>query len=249
MTMRCRVFSYESADGPSNMARDEAMLDAVAEDPSCALLRTYGWSEPTLSLGYFQPVALADGEPRWRGQPLVRRPTGGGAIWHHHELTYALVLPAAHPLARPSSALYQGVHAALARLLQAHGIDVQRRGPDAPPQSAGRPFLCFADRDPEDLVVHGIKLVGSAQRRRSGAVLQHGSMLLQSSPRTPELAGLGDVSRAALDPSYWSELVTGALPEALGIVASREEFPTILQSRARDLERQVYRNLAWNRRR
>jgi lipoate-protein ligase A len=269
MTMRCRVFAYESADGPSNMARDEAMLDAVAADPSCALLRTYGWSEPTLSLGYFQPVALAEAEPRWRGQPLVRRPTGGGAIWHHHELTYALVLPAAHPLARPSSALYHRVHATLARLLQAHGVDVRRRGPDPLPLPLGegarragegqratersglrqRPFLCFADRDPEDLVFHGIKLVGSAQRRRSGATLQHGSMLLKSSPLTPELAGLRDVSGAEPDPAYWSELVAGALPEALGMVASGEEFPTILHDRARDLEREIYRNLAWNRRR
>ena len=60
MLMRCRVLAYECADGPSNMARDEAMLTAVAEDPSFAMLRTYGWSEPTLSLGYFQPIALAE---------------------------------------------------------------------------------------------------------------------------------------------------------------------------------------------
>jgi lipoate-protein ligase A len=249
MTMRCRVFAYECADGPSNMARDEAMLDAVAEDPSFALLRTYGWSEPTLSLGYFQPVALAEADPRWHGQPLVRRPTGGGAIWHHHELTYALVLPAARPLARPSTALYQGVHTALARLLQAAGVDARRRGPDGSPGIAQRPFLCFADRDPEDLVVHGFKLVGSAQRRRAAAILQHGSMLLRSSPWTPELAGLGDLSAASPAPSYWSELVAAGLPEALGMVPAREAFPGTLLSRARDLEEEVYRNLAWNRRR
>src|SRR3954469_7742966 len=115
--MRCRIFPYETGDGPRNMARDEALLDAVAEDPSCALLRTYGWAEPTLSLGYFQRHADAEADPRWRGVPIVRRPTGGGAIWHHHELTYALILPAAHPLARPNVALYHAVHSAVAGLL------------------------------------------------------------------------------------------------------------------------------------
>jgi lipoate-protein ligase A len=247
--MRCRVFPYESADGPSNMAHDEAMLEAVAEDSSFALLRTYGWSEPTLSLGYFQPVALAEAEPRWRGQPHVRRPTGGGAIWHHHEMTYALVVPAAHPLARPSSALYHGVHSALARLLQARGVDARRRGPAAAPRLTERPFLCFADHDPEDLVVHGIKIVGSAQRRRSGAILQHGSMLLRSSSRTPELAGLSDLSGALSDRSYWAEIVAAELPGALGMVPTHQDFPATLRGRARDLEREVYRNLAWNRRR
>src|SRR5262249_44701761 len=119
--MLCRVLPHLSSGGPENMALDEAMLDAVAEEPSRAFVRTYGWREPTLSLGYFQAIAAAESDPRWQGVPVVRRPTGGGAIWHHHELTYALVVSTRHPLARPSSALYHGVHAVIARLLQAHG--------------------------------------------------------------------------------------------------------------------------------
>ena len=175
------------------MALDEALLDTVAEDPSFALLRTYGWTEPTLSLGYFQPIAQAEADPRWHGVPVVRRPTGGGAIWHHHELTYALVVPAAHPLARPAAALYHAVHSALAALLRRHGVDTAPRGAAPPSPSAPRPFLCFADRDPEDLVCQGAKIVGSAQRRRSGAILQHGSMLLRHSSFTPEFPGVGDL--------------------------------------------------------
>jgi lipoate-protein ligase A len=249
MSLRCQIFPYTAADGPTNMARDEAMLDAVAEDPTLALLRTYGWSEPTLSLGYFQPVALAECDPRWHGRPLVRRATGGGAIWHHHELTYALVVPASHRWARPSTALYHGVHTALARLIQAQGIDVRRRGPLSSRAPAPRPFLCFADRDPEDLVVHAAKIVGSAQRRRSGAILQHGSMLLQCSPLTPEFAGLCDLVDARSDPTFWAGLVAGVLPEALGLVPSFQEFGPGFRRRVLNLEREVYRNLAWNRRR
>ena len=247
--MRCRIFAYQSADGPANMALDEALLDTVAEDPSFALLRTYGWTEPTLSLGYFQPIAQADADPRWHGVPVVRRPTGGGAIWHHHELTYALVVPAAHPLARPAAALYHAVHSALAALLRRHGVDTAARGAAPPSLSAARPFLCFADRDPEDLVCQGAKIVGSAQRRRSGAILQHGSMLLRHSSFTPEFPGLGDLAPGSTDARYWSELVGAELCGALGLVPAIEEIPALLRQRGFHREREVYRNHAWNRRR
>ena len=114
----CHVLPHEAADGPTNMARDEALLDAVAADPAAALLRTYEWSEPTLSLGYFQHSADLEADPRWRGAPVVRRATGGGALWHDREVTYAVIVPAHHPLARPSSALYAATHDAIAARLR-----------------------------------------------------------------------------------------------------------------------------------
>jgi lipoate-protein ligase A len=247
--MRCRIFPYESADGPANMGLDQALLDAVAEDPRFAVLRTYGWTVPTLSLGYFQPIALAEAEPRWHGVPVVRRPTGGGAIWHHHELTYALVVPATLPVARPAAALYHAVHSALAALLRRHGVDAAPRGPVTPSSSSRQPFLCFADNDPEDLICRHAKLVGSAQRRRSGGILQHGSMLLMRSPLTPEFPGVGDLSAASSDPRSWSEAVGADLCGALGLVPAIEDLPPVLRRRGLDREREVYRNHAWNRRR
>ncbi|WP_337174990.1 hypothetical protein [Paludisphaera sp.] len=125
--MLCRVLPYRVAPGPTNMAIDEAMLGRVARDPSAAWLRTYGWSEPTLSLGYFQPWAETDREPRWRSAAKVRRATGGGAIWHEHELTFAIVIPSSHPLARPNTALYRAVHRATAELLATAGAPARRR--------------------------------------------------------------------------------------------------------------------------
>jgi lipoate-protein ligase A len=245
--MRCRVFPYEVKDGPSNMALDEALLEAGAEDPSCALLRTYGWALPTLSLGFFQPIAAVEADPRWRSVPIVRRPTGGGAIVHHHELTYALVMPAVHPLARPATALYHGVHAALASMLQAHGVVAVRRGPVASSPGAERPLLCFTDRDPEDLVCQTHKIVGSAQRRRRGAVLQHGSILLERSPLTPELPGLVDLAATVSDPRFWSEIVDDGLPHALGLDSVVEAIPEPLRNRAEAIEGSIYGNPAWNR--
>src|SRR5947199_7308592 len=85
------LFPCQSGDGPAHMAADEALLGHAAAGR--AALRFYTWSEPTLSLGYFQRAAERLADDRLAGLPYVRRPTGGGAIVHHHELTYALALP------------------------------------------------------------------------------------------------------------------------------------------------------------
>ena len=199
-----RVLPYSMADGPANMALDEAMLEASARDGS-ASLRFYGWTEPTLSLGYFQRIAEVRADPRWRGRPIVRRPTGGGAIWHDHELTYAIAVPPDTPHVRPNTALYRAVHGAIAEVLASRGLPARRRGEPAPgvANGPGRPILCFTGADPEDIVGMGHKWVGSAQRRRGGAVLQHGSILLARSPVVPELIGLCDVADVPRSPEDW----------------------------------------------
>jgi lipoate-protein ligase A len=247
MATTCWVLPHETADGPANMALDAALLDAVAEDPSAAWLRTYGWTAPTLSLGYFQRWADAQADPRWRDAPIVRRPTGGGAIWHDRELTYALVVPGDHPLARPSTALYRAVHEAIARLLRAQGLAADRRGDAVAPESANRPFLCFTDRDPEDIVAGGTKVVGSAQRRRSGAVLQHGSLLVARSPTTPELLGAGDLAPVTPNVMDWAHLMGEQIPEALALLARPRDVPDAVRERSRTLERTVYRDPRWTR--
>jgi lipoate-protein ligase A len=248
----CHVFPHTDADGPANMARDEAMLDLAIDEPAAVAFRTYGWSEPTLSLGYFQSVAEVENDPRWRSVPLVRRATGGGAIWHDRELTYALVIPAGHTLARSGRELYHAVHAAIAGRLLAHGVEAHRRGDGdggEPLAQEPRPFLCFADQDPEDLVVGRMKVVGSAQRRRSGAILQHGSLLLERSPRTPELLGVGDLARVPTGVPFWSEILATAIPEALELRPEARAWPEKVLSGSADLDKSVYRSLDWTRRR
>lgn len=247
----CRVLPHEKADGPANMALDEALLDAAAESPGLAFFRTYEWTEPTLSLGYFQSISQAESDPRWGDVPIVRRPTGGGAIWHHHEVTYALVLPISHPSARRGGTLYHEVHAAIAQTFLAQGIPVTRRGDVAASdaEAHARPFLCFQDRDTEDLVLTGSKVVGSAQRRRTGAVLQHGSILLARSPTTPELPGAGDLAGLPTEVSDWSIRLRQTLPLALGLQPEPDSVSAADREHARILEAQVYRTSSWNRRR
>ncbi|SIN85179.1 lipoate-protein ligase A [Singulisphaera sp. GP187] len=231
------------------MALDEALLNAAAESPELAFFRTYEWTAPTLSLGYFQSIRQAEADPRWSGVAIVRRPTGGGAIWHHHEVTYALVLPVSHPSAQRGGTLYHEVHAAIAQTFLTQGIALMRRGEAAAPEERTRPFLCFQDRDAEDLVLTGSKVVGSAQRRRAGAVLQHGSILLAHSPTTPELPGAGDLADASTEKKGWSDRLRDRLPTALGLQPESHAVRAVDRQHARELEEQVYRTAAWNRRR
>src|SRR4051812_15493101 len=88
----CELFPLLTADGSTQMAADEVLLDHAAASGRPAL-RFYTWDPPTLTLGYFQPSAGRHADPRLAPLPYVRRATGGGAIVHHHELTYALALP------------------------------------------------------------------------------------------------------------------------------------------------------------
>lgn len=249
MTLACKLLAHDAADGPRNMALDEALLDAAAANPGLAFFRTYEWTEPTLSLGYFQSIGEGEADPRFHGVPVVRRSTGGGAIWHHHEVTYALVLPVDHPAARRGGPLYHEVHAAIARVFQGLGARVERRGGSTSVGTAPRPFLCFTDRDPEDLVLDGSKVVGSAQRRRGSAVLQHGSVLLRRSPRVPELPGAGDLAPLPTELAPWAEALRREVPQALGLHPEPAGIPLAESRRADVLERTVYRNPAWTRRR
>ena len=172
------------------MDADAALLDRVAAAGETAYVRIYRWAEPTVTLGYFQsfdetlPAHL-------KPCPRVRRLTGGGAILHHHEITYSCILPSAHPISRSPVDLYKIVHNAIIELLAKCGAEAQLRGEQ---NSDGvEPWLCFLRKDPRDVVVKDHKVIGSAQRRRRGNILQHGSVLLRTSPLTPNISGLEDL--------------------------------------------------------
>ena len=177
--------------GAWQMAVDQWMLEQVVAGGR-PMLRWYRWSEPTVSLGHFQASLPPEVAERFQGLAVVRRLSGGGAILHHHELTYAVALPAGHPWADEPRQLYDRVHAAIVDVLQRHELPVTPRGEAQP--GLGGAFLCFSRGDSFDLVWQGHKVLGSAQRRRKGAVLQHGSLLLTRSPHAPEFPGLTDLA-------------------------------------------------------
>ena len=180
----------EPQSGAWNMAVDEVLLEtAIARD--IATLRFYRWREPTASLGYFQREADFLAESRFANLSAVRRLSGGGTLIHDRELTYSLTLPASQRLVERPMELYDIVHAAFIAVLERRGIAVRQRGSSVPRKD--EPLLCFSREDEHDLVLLGHKVLGSAQRRRRGAILQHGGLVLVASPVTPELPGIGDL--------------------------------------------------------
>ena len=174
------------------MAVDEALLESAASNQSW--LRFYGWSEPTLSLGYFQHHADRAAHVASRDCPLVRRQSGGGAIVHDREVTYSLALPRSHPLADDAMQLYRAVHDGVIAVLEAHGVSGRQCAETADLAPATEPFLCFERRSPGDVLVGESKVCGSAQHRKGGAILQHGSLLVGRSACTSELPGLEELA-------------------------------------------------------
>ena len=208
--MEFRWLWDEPADGAWNMALDEALLES-AGDEGVATLRFYRWSEPTVSLGYFQRAADRAAHAASRDCPLVRRASGGGAILHDAELTYSLAIPTADRWSAAARELHAAIHSALRDALKSFGVATHIFGCSNSESSvstceatiaenhrrADAPFLCFQRRAPGDLLLSEAKIAGSGRRRHRAAVLQHGSVLLARSRLATGVARLGGVDRPA----------------------------------------------------
>lgn len=173
---RWRLLLAAPRSGAENMARDSA-LQARAARTGETVFSIYSWTRPTLSFGRHQPAAgLYDVEKiRSANVDVVRRPTGGRAILHDHEVTYSVTAPVkdAAPLRETYSRINRILLDGLARL----GVDAELASPgDRARTPSARP--CFETPGEGELVVRGSKLVGSAQWRDEGALLQHGSILV-----------------------------------------------------------------------
>jgi lipoyl(octanoyl) transferase len=243
-SLNCRLLPYAVAAGPFNMAADETLLDSATLGH--ASLRFYGWSEPTLSLGYFQPHTVRERDPRLASLPFVRRPTGGDAIVHHFELTYALALPAGSPWHGGEPWLIR-MHRITLTALGSQGVAASlHEGSVMPPAPD---VLCFNEPTRSDVMLAGSKIVGSAQRRRKGALLQHGSILLATSPFAPQLPGIREASGQSVD--------RGSLERAILDGLSRKERWTIIpgdwtdgeKTRIEELMQTRYTQEGWNRKR
>lgn len=215
------------ADGATNMARDEVAMELARRTGSWTL-RVYGWSRPTVSFGRHQK-ALAGYAPEAldaAGVDVVRRPTGGRAILHDHEVTYCVTAP--HQAGALSlGASYEAINDLLLDTLARLGVTAERAG------AAGRvvpPGLapCFDVPTPGELVLGGRKLVGSAQWRDETAFLQHGSILIEDDQ--PALASLARVPVPAPPPA-------ATLRAALRRVPSLEEVAESLRTAVRALHR------------
>jgi lipoate-protein ligase A len=177
-----RLLKDGPADGAFNMAVDEALLSAVADERVLPTLRFYAWLPPCLSVGYSQRVMRSvDLEAcHAMGYDVVRRPTGGRAVLHIDELTYSVILPQDDPRVSggvvPSyRRLSEGLLVGLRRL----GVNAVQAQPVGRSTGEDRTAACFDSPSHFEMMVEGKKLVGSAQVRRRGVVLQHGALPLK----------------------------------------------------------------------
>jgi lipoate-protein ligase A len=238
----CRLLPTENASGYANMARDETLLRSALERGE-ASLRFYTWSEPTLSLGYFQSHAERQNNPLLTDVAWVRRPTGGDAILHHHEITYALALPAGSPWHNSESWICRMHHAIAAALAT---LGVASRLVVCGEEDRTGPLLCFRHQTPGDVLISGNKIVGSAQRRPHGAMMQHGSVLLQRSPFAPALPGIHELTGRDIVPGELTGAIVTELRRATGWQIESAEWTGDEKKTASRLEQEKYATAEWN---
>jgi lipoate-protein ligase A len=243
MTPTIRLLPPSAADGATNMAADEALLETAAERGAAAL-RFYTWTEPTLSLGYFQLAAAREESAGLASLAWVRRSSGGAAIVHHHELTYALALPAGPPWQTSESWICR-FHHAVQGVLADHGVRAQ--AVVCGEEVKLGPVLCFLHQTPADLAVGGSKVTGSAQRKMRGALLQHGSILLNRSEFAPRLPGINDAAGREL---FTPESLAGLLAQRLAADTGWKVVPDVWteheRARTAAIRAEKYANAAWN---
>jgi lipoate-protein ligase A len=261
----CRLLVEDPAEGAWNMAVDEALLERAAED-GVPTLRIYRWQRPTLSLGYFQEHAQRHSHRESLDADVVRRLSGGGAILHDQEITYSLVLPSTHPLAADRQLLYNTVHQAIVEWLAEFAAMKESSWRlvlnEGRQQSVRReqPFLCFERRSPGDVLLvddatnsveHKVehKIVGSAQRRRRGSVLQHGSILWSTSSFAQEIWGFANLTGESVSLAEAVKSFSSGVLTSLGLTGENSQLAgkTLAASQRSCAER--YNLPAWTERR
>ena len=218
--MRWLFFLTPPADGAYNMALDEALMARAARTGD-AVFRVYGWSSPTLSLGRNQRArdCYDTAAANDMGIEFVRRPTGGRALLHHREVTYSATLPVQS--ADEARSAYDFINNVLLAGLGRLGVSAGRPATSTALPPGLRP--CFDVPAEHEIAVDGRKLVGSAQWRRGGALLQHGSILVHDDQAL--------ISRLVIEPFADATPTAATLADALGFEPSSEQVALpILQS-------------------
>lgn len=256
--------------GPENMAIDEAIMRAHGRGEVPPTLRFYGWEPAAVSIGYFQSMEKEIDLDRVRagGWGYVRRPTGGRMIFHHIELTYSVTI---REELFPGGVIetYKELSQGLLQGFQLLGANPELSGGERDPRRAdpgGSHTACFDAPGAYELTVQGRKVSGSAQTRKDGVILQHGSIMLDmDADLLFSLLKLPDELRGRLKERFMRKAVS--LKEALGRLVSYEEAagafargferglgltltPGVLTAAeladAAELEREKYGNDVWN---
>ncbi|MBX3050894.1 MAG: lipoate--protein ligase family protein [Caldilineaceae bacterium] len=239
------ILEDEPRSGPANMAVDESLAEAVAAGDSLPTLRFYRWQPAAVSLGRHQSVADVDAARiAQRGYELVRRTTGGRAILHTDELTYSVTAPLSDPrMAGGVMDAYLLMSNGLLAGLEGVGLAAQKAAGDV---RAGQDVsaACFEVPSAYEITAGGRKLMGSAQSRRKGYVLQHGSLpLVGDITRLVDVLALPAAEAAALRAHLAQRACT--LAQALQVADDSPllDFHTVANCMATGLAQML--NVAW----
>lgn len=210
-----RLFIDSPSDGARNMALDHALFESVQSGAPPAL-RLYRWDPPCLSLGRNQSARYDREQVRARGATLVRRPTGGLAVFHDRELTYAIAAPVP-VIGRPRQA-YTRISEAIASALRALDVPAEVTQTRSRARAVHSFEPCFASPAAGEVVAGGEKLVGSAQRCERQTILQHGSLLLDGdqsilSELAPMIETVSPRARALATASVSLRTFLGQVPD------------------------------------
>ncbi len=240
--MQARLIVDGKCSGSWNMATDQAILENATAN-EVATFRLYQWAPATVSLGYFQKISTRATHEASAQSPIVRRATGGGAIVHDRELTYSLCVPGNSNWSKDNQALYRLVHRALIACLS----DWSRKC-ELMPETIKRkdePFLCFLRRAEGDVILDGHKICGSAQRRIDGAILQHGSILLDRSEAAPELPGVNDLGARRVELEQLSNSLIAKLKKEMAVEFISAELADFEKTRADEIQKQRFDHHEW----
>ncbi len=172
---------WKDADRPSalNMALDELLLAKSERLDGRILLRLYGWDRPSISIGYTQHYSSVSDESG--KYSIVRRPTGGGIVFHDRDLTYTVVVPAGHDIeALDRIESYHVFHRAVLLAMKKFGLE-GRLASDAPVVQDRAVMRCFVTPTKYDVLCGNRKMAGAAQRRTKKGILHQGSISLEVS--------------------------------------------------------------------
>lgn len=272
--MKWRLITSALARAADNMAIDEAILKAHAAGQVPPTIRFYGWQPAAVSLGYFQKAAeeVDWQECRRQGIDVVRRLTGGRAVLHDLELTYSIVVAENHPLVPPTiTASYRFFCQGLLEGLKLLGIEAQMSMPRAAygqtkRRSQHASSACFDAPSHYEVTYNGRKIIGSAQVRKEGVILQHGSILLEFNPqqvasvlklpseakaRLAELLAerAGSLECALGRQITWEQVcqaLKASFGPALGVELAEDSLSQAEQNMARELSVTKYTQDSWN---
>lgn len=219
-------------DAALNMALDEALLEA-ASNVGQPVLRFYGWTTAAATFGYFQKLSMVEKATRLR--PLVRRPTGGGIVPHDADWTYSFAVPPGHEwhsLAAIDS--YRRIHEWIGDAFAKIKIQTSLAPEKKTAGSADLPGECFIGHEKFDLLWHGKKIAGAAQRRNKLG------LLIQGSVQPPPVA---------LKREDWEKAMRAAAVDRYSVAWRDFSTDATLMARADELVRQKYSSAVYNGRR